>query len=70
MPGKDLVLSDHDVGMPITGKVQKLQIGIVPVDVGQGIKRSKALPVLIRSALIKARHRTAQFDQVELAVTG
>ena len=54
--------------MPITGEIEELEIGIVPVEVGQGSERGKLFPVLIVSALIKARHRTAQIDQIELTV--
>ena len=64
------MLGDQDVRVAVAGQVHEAQVGVLPVDGGQGLEGPELGPARVLGALEEARHRGVEGDQVELAVAG
>ena len=54
--------------MAVAVKVDEAQVGIIPIDIGQGFERSEVLPIFVGGALEKAGSRPGEGHQVELSI--
>src|SRR5689334_14802859 len=70
MPRERLVLGDQNVGVAVTVEIEKSQVRIAPLDVGEGWQGPKWLPLLISGALVESGQRLLENHAIELAVAG
>src|SRR6266704_2933389 len=68
VPEQRIILGEQQIRQAVAGQVDEAQLGIVPIQVGQGLKRLERVPIKLRAALEESRQRAVKFHQIELPV--
>ena len=70
IPAEGFVFADQNVGMAVSREIDKLEIGIVPVQNRQRSEGAERAPTLVMAAFVKSGSRSRKLNEVELSVAG
>jgi hypothetical protein len=70
VPGEDLLLADHDVGVAVPVEIDEAEVGIAPIDLRLGAEGPEARPAVLEVSFVETGDRLGQEHQVLAPVSG